>query len=66
MIISFNARENHYKGKRVVEWYASLPKTERSRKIVDILYAHIQTDGHMLYQEEGNYLQNARGGSDLW
>jgi hypothetical protein len=67
MIISFNSRENHYKGKRVAEWYGSLPKTERSRKIVDALYAHIQTGGHMIEQRnEPSYLHNYRGGSDIW
>jgi hypothetical protein len=66
-VVTFNAREKHHKGKRVLDWYTALPKTERSRKIVDILYAHIESGEHII--EQDSYSQpfyNARGGSHIW
>jgi len=46
VIITFNARENHYKGKEVINWYSKLPQSEKSRKIIDILYSHILLNKH--------------------
>lgn len=51
MILSFNARENNYKGKEVISWYSEIPKSDRSRKIIDILYAHILSNQHSIKHE---------------
>jgi hypothetical protein len=51
MILSFNARENNYKGKEVIKWYEQIEKSERSRKIIDILYAHILSNQHTIKYE---------------
>jgi hypothetical protein len=66
-VVTFNARENHPKGKKVLDWYSSLPKTERSRKIVDILHAHIESGEHIVEYEryDSQRFFNARGGS-VW
>lgn len=53
MIISFNARENHYKDRVVVDWYKRLYRSEKSRKINDILYAHIIHNQHNMESEVG-------------
>lgn len=65
MIITFNARENNYKGKEVIGWYNNIPKSDRSRKIIDILHAHILSGQHSMEYEIDNYLHNAKGGSYL-
>lgn len=51
MILSFNARESNYKGKEVISWYNEIPKSDRSRKIIDILYAHILSNQHSIKYE---------------
>lgn len=51
MIITFNARENNYKGKEVIKWYEQVEKSERSRKIIDIIYAHILSTQHTMKYE---------------
>jgi hypothetical protein len=56
MIRSFNAREKHPKDKMVLDWYDSIYKSERSRKIVDILYAHITDSQHTIPYEVGESL----------
>ena len=66
MIITFNARESHYKGKEVINWYHTLPQSEKSRKIIDILYAHILSGQHNIEHEYDRYLHNHLGGSHLW
>jgi hypothetical protein len=68
MIITFNAREKHHKGKEVIDWYNKLPQSEKSRKIIDILYSHILSDGHTMEYGMGEYpspYYNYRGGSHL-
>ena len=51
MIISFNAREGNYKGKEVIKWYEQVEKSDRSRKIIDIIYAHILSTQHTIKYE---------------
>lgn len=51
MIITFNARERNHKGKEVISWYNKIPKSDRSRKIIDILYAHIISNQHSINYE---------------
>lgn len=51
MIISFNAREHNHKGKEVINWYEKVEKSERSRKIIDIIYAHIISNQHNINYE---------------
>lgn len=48
MIISFNVREHNNRGKEVIGWYEKIDKSDRSRKIVDILYAHILSNEHSI------------------
>jgi hypothetical protein len=57
MILSFNARESNYKGKEVITWYSKIPKSDRSRKIIDILYAHILANQHNIkYEKRGGQI----------
>lgn len=65
MIITFNARENHYKGKQVIDWYKKIPSSERSRKIIDILYAHSLSNEHIVDQDYPSYFYNSKGGGFL-
>jgi hypothetical protein len=57
MILSFNARENHPQDKKVIDWYRGLYKSERSRKIVEVLYAHIVGGQHTINYEVGESLE---------
>jgi hypothetical protein len=56
MILSFNARDTHPRDKKVIEWYDGLYKSEKSRKIIDILYAHITGNQHTIKHEVGESL----------
>lgn len=63
MIISFNAREKNQKGKEVIDWYERIDKSDRSRRIVDVLHAHILSNEHSINYPYDNRFFNARGGN---
>jgi hypothetical protein len=53
VILSFNARDAHPRDKAVIDWYKGLYKSERSRKIIEVLYAHIIGNQHTTDYESG-------------
>jgi hypothetical protein len=60
MILSFNARDTHPRDKKVIDWYNQLYRSEKSRKIIDILYAHITDSQHTIQYEVGESLKQPR------
>lgn len=42
MILSFSVRDNHPIDRKIIEWYKSLAKSDRSRLIRDIILDYIE------------------------
>jgi hypothetical protein len=54
MIVPISLRDSHPNDRIIIKWIQSLNKSDRSRKIREILLSHIQGDVHKMKLEIGD------------